>query len=76
MLAGGKRERERGGENQSHHPCTRAPEWNFLGWLVKRGKRKKEDCSLIESEVNSKILKVSLLYPGSLNCRSSRPGLP
>jgi hypothetical protein len=35
MLVGGKREREGKGEIYSpFYPCTRAPEWNFLRWLV------------------------------------------
>jgi hypothetical protein len=37
MLAGRKRERERGGENQFLHPCMRAPEC----WLVEK-ERKRE----------------------------------
>jgi hypothetical protein len=41
-----------------------------------RGIWEVEDCPLRESKIGSKILKVSLSYPGSLSCRSSRPGLP
>jgi hypothetical protein len=30
---------------------------------------------LRESKIGSKILRASLLYPGSISCRSSKPGL-
>jgi hypothetical protein len=43
MLAGGKRERQ--GKGQIHsplHPCTKAPEWNSLCWLMESEKEEKE----------------------------------
>jgi hypothetical protein len=41
-----------------------------------KGDGKEEYFSLRESEIGSRILKASLLYHGSLSCRSSRSGLP
>jgi hypothetical protein len=43
MLVGGKREREGKGEIYSpFYPCTRAPEWNFLCWVVENERKGKE----------------------------------
>jgi hypothetical protein len=61
---------------KSIYLCTRAPEWNSSEWRERERKGKEEDCPLRESEIGSKIFKVSLLYLGSLSCRFSRPVLP
>jgi hypothetical protein len=53
---------ERGGGNPfTPPPLQRAPEWISLCWLVERerGKGKEESCPLVESKINSKILRVS-----------------
>jgi hypothetical protein len=76
MLAGEKRGKERG---KSIHPSTPTEGLlngiSYAGWWRVR-EEKGGQCPLVESEINSKIFKVSLLFLRSLDCRSSRPGLP
>jgi hypothetical protein len=88
MLAGRKRGKGSGGNpfNLSH--LHKGSQMEFPMLAVGGREREKErdrerereekdkSCPLRESEIDYKILKLSLLYLGSLSCRFSRPGLP
>jgi hypothetical protein len=64
MLAGGKKQREREGGKYIHHftPAHRLLTGIlYAGLWRERRKGKEESCPLVESEINSKILRAGTL---------------